>query len=193
MNQNERDDHAIYLGLQEFEVTLVEVEFSRRRGRPIKVVHLARRSGAHRGPDCGREHEAGLFEEAEAIRIRDCSIGDFETYLEIVPVRVACCGGTRVERLPFVMAGFRMTTRFFERIAALCTRLPVAAVAQLAKLSWTTVAEAEARAIKLGLGDRSLDLAALRWIGIDEVSRMSRVIEFSPPGVTEISPPWVIN
>jgi hypothetical protein len=81
MNQNERDGLAIYLGLQEFEVTLVEVEFSRRRRQRIKVVHLARRSGTHRCPDCGREHASGLFEEAEAIRIRDCSIGDFETHL----------------------------------------------------------------------------------------------------------------
>ena len=31
MNQNERDDLAIYLGLQDFEMTLVEIEFSRRR------------------------------------------------------------------------------------------------------------------------------------------------------------------
>ena len=171
MNQDGRDDLAIYLGLQDFEVTLVEVERSRRRGRPIKVIHLMRRSGAHRCPDCGREHAEGLFEEAEAIRIRDGSIGDFETYLEIAPVRVGCCGGTRVERLPFVMPGFRMTRRLFERIAALCTRLPIAAVAAQAKLAWATVAKVDARAIELGLGDRSLDLGELRWIGVDEVSR----------------------
>src|SRR5207245_7862900 len=135
MNQNGRDDLAIYLGLQEFEVTLVEVETSRGRGR-VKVVSGARRSGTHRCPGCGREHATGLFEEAEAIRLRDSSIGDFETYLEAEPMRVACCGGTRVERLPFVMPGFRMTRRFFERIAALCTRLPIAVVAQMANLSW---------------------------------------------------------
>src|SRR5437762_6447351 len=132
MNQNERDDLANYLGLQDFEVKLVEVESSRRRGR-IKVLYLARRSGTHRCPECGREHAEGLFEEAEAIRLRDSSIGDFETYLDTEPMRVACCGGTRVERLPFAMPGFRMTQRFFERIAALCTRLPIAVVAQMAK------------------------------------------------------------
>jgi len=169
MNQNERDDLAIYLGLQEFEVGLVEVEASRRRGR-IKVLSLVRRSGSHRCPDCGREHAEGLFEEAETTRFRDCSIGDFETYLEVEPVRVACCGGTRVERLPFVMAGFRMTRRLFERVAALCTVLPIAVVARLAKLSWATVAKVDGRAIELGLGDRSLDLQGLRWIGVDEVS-----------------------
>src|SRR5439155_986756 len=167
MNQNGRDDLAIYLGLQEFEVTLVEVETSRRRGR-IKVVSVARRSGTHRCPGCGREHATGLFEEAEAIRLRDNSIGDFESYLESEPMRVACCGGTRVERLPFVMPGFRMTRRFFERIAALCTRLPIAVVAQMAKLSWATVAKVDGRAIELGLGDRALDLTKLRWIGVQK-------------------------
>ena len=169
MNQNERDDLAIYLGLQEFDVAMVEVEASRRRGR-IKVISLVRRSGSHRCPDCGRTHAEGLFAEAEAIRFRDCSIGDFETYLDVEPVRVACCGGTRVERLPFVMPGFRMTRRMFERIAALCTRLPIEVVAQMAKLSWGTVAKVDGRAITLGLGDRALDLTKLRWIGVDEVS-----------------------
>ena len=169
MNQNGQDNLAIYLGLQDFEVTLVETEASRRRGR-IKVLSVARRSGTHRCPDCGHEHRVGLFEEAEAIRFRDCSIGDFETWLEVEPTRVACCGGTRIERLPFVMPGFRMTRRFFERIAALCTRLPIAVVAKMARLSWATVARVDGRAIEMGLGDRALDLTKLRWIGVDEVS-----------------------
>ena len=68
------------------------------------------------------------------------------------------------------MPGLRMTRRFFERIAALCTRPPIAAVARMAKLSWATVAKVDGRAIELGLGDRVLDLQALRWIGVDEVS-----------------------
>src|SRR5206468_12507563 len=51
-----------------------------------------------------------------------------------------------------------------------CTRLPIAAVAQMAKLSWATVAKVDGRAIELGLGDRALDLTQLRWIGVDEVS-----------------------
>src|SRR2546426_2440095 len=122
MNQNERDDLAIYLGLQDFEVALVETEVSRRRGR-IKVLYVGRRSGTHRCPECGREHAAGRFEEAAAIRFRDCSIGDFETYLEVEPMRVACCGGTRSERLPFVMPGVRMTRRVFGGVPGVCSRL----------------------------------------------------------------------
>ena len=69
-----------------------------------------------------------------------------------------------------MMPGFRMTRRLFERIAALCTRLPIAVVAQMAKLSWATVAKVDGRAIEMALGDRPLDLQSLRWIGVDEVS-----------------------
>ena len=169
MNRNERDDLAIYLGLQEFEVQMVEVETSPRRGR-VKVLSLARHSGSHHCPRCGRGHADGLFQESEPVRFRDCSHGDVETYLEVEPMRVACCGATRVERMPFAMPGFRMTVRMFERIAALCTRLPIAVVAQMAKLSWATVAKVDGRAIELALGDRPLDLQTLRWIGVDEVS-----------------------
>src|SRR2546426_7895278 len=128
MNQNERDDLAIYLGLQDFEVQLVEGEQSRRRGR-IKVLYVRRESGTHRCPECGREHAEGLFEEAEAIRFRDGSIGDFETYLEVEPMRVACCGGTRGQRLALVMPGVRLTRRVFERVAALCARRAIAVAA----------------------------------------------------------------
>lgn len=82
---------------------------------------------------------------------RVLGMGDFETYLEIHAMRIACCGGTRVERLPFAMPGFRMTRRFFERIAAaLCIKLPVRAVALMAGLSWDTVARVDKRAIGTG-------------------------------------------
>ena len=68
-------------------------------------------------------------------------------------------------------AGHRMTRRFFERLAALCTRLPVLEVAKMANLSWDTVARVDKHAIEMGLGGREPDLGNLRWIGVDEVSR----------------------
>ncbi len=104
MNQERGDLVAAYLGLQGFEVVAVAFEPHARRGR-VKVVRVERRAGQHECPDCGRRHVAGLFAEPEPIRLRDCSIGDAETYLEVRPVRVACCGGARVERLPFAMPG----------------------------------------------------------------------------------------
>ena len=177
MTQSADDCVATYLGLQGFDVVAVERLEHQWRGR-VKIVRVERREGQHECPDCGRRHAAGLFAEAP-IRLRDCSIGDLETYLEVRPMRIACCGGTRVERLPFAMPGFRMTRRFFERLAALCTRLPVQAVAQMARLSWGTVAKVDGRAIELALGDRSHALQDLRWIGVDEVSRTGGRVYFT--------------
>lgn len=180
-SQEPPQDLAIYLGLQGFGVESVEiVEASRGfdAGRRIKVVHLLRRSGLHVCSECGKGHRESLFEEFERIRFRDCSIGDLETYLEVRAMRVACCGGTRVERLPFAMESFRITRRFFERVAALCTRLPVQAVAEMANLSWDTVARIDKRAIELALGEGP-DLDRLRWMGVDEVSRTGGHVYFT--------------
>src|SRR2546425_1624938 len=178
MNQERGDLVATYLGLQGFAVVAVEHAAHARLGR-VKIVRVERREGRHECPDCGRRHEAGVFSEAEPIRLRDCSIGDYETFVEVRPVRLACCGGTRVERLPFAMPNFRVTRRFFERIAALCTRLPIEAVARMARLSWATVAKVDGRAIELALGDRSQVLEELRWIGVDEVSRTGGRVYFT--------------
>lgn len=174
MHQELGDDLAVYLGLQGFAVESVRVETSPRVGDPsrrIKVVRVVRRSGLHHCPECGVSKQRGLFDESEPVRFRDCSIGDFETYIETYAVRLACCGGTRVERLPFAMPGFRMVRRFFERLAAFCTRMPVQTVARMAGLSWDTVARVDQRAIELALPDVDGRLQGLRWMGVDEVSR----------------------
>ena len=178
MNQEQDDSVATYLGLQGFEVVAVKREQPPRRG-PVKGVKVERREGRHECPDCGRRHATALFAETTPIRLRDCSIGDQETSLEVWPARIACCGGTRVERLPFAMPGFRMTYRFFERIAALCTRLPVQSVAAMANPSWATIARIDGRAIELALGDRSAALDGLRWLGVDEVSRTGGRVYFT--------------
>lgn len=181
-SQEPPQDLAIYLGLQGFEVEsieFIETPWLNDPGRRIKVAHLLRRTGFHVCPECGKRHREGLFEEFERTRFRDCSIGDFETHLEVRAMRVACCGGTRVERLPFVMEGFRMTRRFFERVAALCTKLPIQTVAEWTGLSWDTVARVDKRAIELALGDPDLGLRSLRWIGVDEVSRTGGHVYFT--------------
>ena len=178
MNQERGDCVARYLGLQGFKVVAVERVQHPVRGW-VKVVRIERRDGLYACPECGRRQATGLFAEQEPILLRDSSIGDLETYLEVRPMRIGCCDGTRVERLPFAAPGFRMTHRFFERIAALCTRMPVTAVAQMAKLSWATVAKVDGRAIELGLGDRRAALEGLRWIGVDEVSRTGGHVYFT--------------
>ena len=178
MNQEQDDSVATYLGLQGFEVVAVKREQPPRRG-PVKGVKVERREGRHECPDCGRRHATALFAETTPIRLRDCSIGDQETSLEVWPARIACCGGTRVERLPFAMPGYRMTYRFFERIAALCTRLPVQSVAAMGNHSWATIARIDGRAIELALGARSAALDGLRWLGVDEVSRTGGRVYFT--------------
>jgi transposase len=182
MRQEAEDDVVVYLGLQGFTVESVRVEAAPRLGEPgrrIKVIRVVNDSGWHVCPDCGKRLQRGLFEEFVPVRFRDCSIGDFETYLEMRAMRVACCGGTRVERLPFAMDGFRMTKRFFGRVAALCTRLPVQAVAEMSNMSWDTVARVDKQAIELALGDPKEALRGLRWIGVDEVSRTGGRVYFT--------------
>jgi len=177
MSQERTDDLAVYLGLQGF--TIESVESLRQGSGVVKVVHLLRGSDRYVCSECGKSFTESLFDEHERIRFRDCSIGDAPTYLEIRAVRVACCGSTRTEQLSFAMPGFRMTRRFFERIAALCTRLPVLAVAEMAQLSWDTVARVDKRATEMALGDQDLDLSSLRWIGVDEVTRTGGHVYFT--------------
>lgn len=163
---------AAYLRVQGFRVLTVELRDARRgRPRQVKVLTLEDRRGCHHCGACGQRHAEGAFQETEPVYFRDSSVGDLETYLEVYPWRVACCGGTHRERFPFEMDGHRMTRRFFERLAALTTRLPVDEVAKMAGLSWDTVARVDKRAIELALGGRQPSLAGLRWVGIDEVSR----------------------
>ena len=178
MNQERGDIVATYLGLQGFRVVAVARIQHPRRGS-VKVVRVERRDGHHECPECGRRHGMGLFAESEPLWLRDNTLGALETYIVVRPMRIACCGGTRVERLPFAMPGHRMTKRFFERLAALSTRLPVSAVAAMARLSWATVAKVDGRAIELALGDRSALLQGLRWIGVDEVSRTGGRVYFT--------------
>src|SRR2546428_3678767 len=165
MSQEREDSVAAYLGLQGFDVIAVERVLHPRRGR-VKIVRILRRDGHHECPDCGRRHARSAFAEIEPIRLRDSSIGDLETYLEARPNRIACFGGARGEGLPFAMPNFRMTRRFFERIAALCTRLPVAAVAEMAKLSWAAGAKVDGRAIQLAPGDPSEAPPDLHWVRV---------------------------
>lgn len=169
-------------GLQSF--TVAYVHFEPRddlggRSRTVKVIGLADRRDHHVCPDCGQHHAWGIVQELEPRRWRDCSVGDVVTYVEVCPWRVACCGGTRVECFPWEAQGHRMTRRFFERIAGLCTRLPISEVARMAHLSWDTVARVDAAAITLALGDPQELLNNLRWIGIDEVSRTGGHVYFT--------------
>lgn len=169
-------------GLQGFKVVNVEIEVASKRREPtkrIQVVHLSNERATHRCPKCGREHRQAYFEEFKPRRFRDSSLGEWETYVEITPMRVRCCGGLLVEAFPWEAGGHRMTRRFFERLAALCTRLTVQGVAEMARLSWETVARVDQEAVRMVLGGDAPSLDGLRWIGVDEVSRTGGRVYFT--------------
>lgn len=180
--QEPTDCLPLYLGFQGFLIREIRVEKAPKPDEParrIKIVVVEDTRRRHTCPDCGRKREP-LFQETDTVYLRDCGIGDFETFIEVRPFRIACCGGTRVERLPFQAKGHRMTRRFFERIAALARRLTVLEVAEMAKLSWDTVARVDKEATELALGGPEPFLDdKIRWIGIDEVSRTGGQLYFT--------------
>jgi transposase len=180
VHQEPMDALKTLWGLQGFAVFSVEIEFHPSApGRRVKVLRLEDRRKEHQCPTCQARHRNGVFAEAEPRRWRDCSLGDFLTYVEITPWRIACCGGTRVEVFPWEAEGHRMTRRFFNRVAALCTRMPVETVAELVDLSWDTVARVDKNAIELALGGPHPPLDGLSWIGVDEVSRTGGHVYFT--------------
>jgi len=164
-----RDDVATVWGLQGFRVAYVEIRDL--AGVLVKVVGLEDRRGCHVCPCCGKRHRDWVSQELEPRRWRDCSLGDFETYVEVLPYRVACCGGTHVEVFPWEAEGHRMTRRFFERVAALSTKMRVMTVAKMVGLSWDTVCRVDKTATKLALGGEAPSFESVRFIGVDEVSR----------------------
>lgn len=168
-------------GLQGFAVAEVDYEEAvpGAAARRVKVVRLTDLRREHRCPCCGRRIPEALFQEVAPRRWRDCSLGEAVTYVEITPWRIACCGGSRVEAFPWEAPGHRMTRRFFERVAALCTRFPIQEVARLTGLSWDTAARVDKEAIALALGPEGPSLDGLRWIGIDEVSRTGGHVYFT--------------
>lgn len=167
--------------LQGFEVVGIEMEDpeENRRGKRVKLIRVRDRRKSHVCGQCGKAHREIAFYESEERRWRDRSVGDFETYLVIVPGRVLCCGGTRVERMPWEAGEHRMTRRFFDLIAGLCRRLPISEVAKMSGLSWDTVCRVDKASIEMALGGIRPSLDGLRWIGVDEVSRTGGHVYFT--------------
>lgn len=81
-------------------------------------------------------------------------------------------GQVRVEALPFVAPGARVTRRLARLIAGMARHMPIAVVARHAGLSWDAV-----KAIECGHLMETLDpprpqiLAGIRYLGVDEVAR----------------------
>lgn len=184
IDREQVDGAARLWGLQGFSVESVEIiKEPGSSERPVperwsKRIRLIDERKTHLCPCGSRDHEV-LFEEAEERTFRDCSLGDFETYLVIRPKRLRCATGSRVEVFAWAAEGHRMTKRFFERVAALCRTTTVQEVARMCRLSWDTTARVDADAIRLGLGGDEPALWKVRWIGVDEVSRTGGHVYFT--------------
>lgn len=99
--------------------------------------------------------------------VRDLPIWDAETHLCVQRVRVACgqCG-PKVEATPWLEKYARITRRFAESVARLCTMLPIKHVAEWYRLGWDTV-----KAIDRAHLERTLpapDLSGLTVLAMDE-------------------------
>jgi len=182
MDSEKREDlTSVVWGIHGFRVASVRLEDSN-WGSEILVVRLENATGGHLCPTCGKrdgDQRRLAFEEELPRRWRDCSLGQYETYVEIVPWRLFCCGSTRVEAFEWAAPGHRMTRRFFERVAALSTRLTVQEVSQMAGLSWDTVSRIDKEATRLALGGDRPPIGRPRWIGVDEVSRTGGHVYFT--------------
>ena len=182
MSGQERTDAAEALwtlqGVAVERVEVVEEPSREEPGRRVKLVYL-RDKRKWSLCECGSKSHPRLFLESEPRRFRDCSLGDYETFVIATPYRLRCGKATTVETFPWEAQGFRTTRRFFERVAALCRHTTVSEVARLVALSWDTVARIDGASTRLALGGDEPDLGSLRWIGVDEVSRTGGHVYFT--------------
>jgi transposase len=128
---------------------------------------------AHRKLRCGRcgltvKGTKGRVEAAR--RWRDLSMGGKWLVIAYWPCRVVCavCGVT-AEGVPWAERWSRITRRLADAVASMAKDRDWKATARHFALGWKTVLAAVKRTVERGLAKRKLK--AIRWIGIDEVSR----------------------
>jgi transposase len=102
-------------------------------------------------------------------RVRDVSIGEFDTWLVFPRSRLQCprCGPT-VELVPWLDRYQRMTRRLAEKIGRLAQVLPIKHVAEWFGISWDTVKQIDLRSLTIRLGAMEDGLDGVRLIAIDE-------------------------
>lgn len=101
------DAAARFFGFQGFIISDVETRSRHLGGRvqPVKVVTLDSLRRFRECRFCGRRIRRGAFPESEPVFLRDCSLGDLPTFVEVYVWRVQCCGKVARERLPFEARG----------------------------------------------------------------------------------------
>ena len=102
-------------------------------------------------------------------RVRDLPWGPWDTWLVFPRARLQCprCGPT-VEAVPWLDRYQRMTKRLAEKIALLAQVLPIKHVAAWFGVSWRTVQQIDARALRQRLGPLEAGWDEVRILAIDE-------------------------
>ncbi|MGH2844799.1 MAG: ISL3 family transposase [Thermoleophilaceae bacterium] len=103
-------------------------------------------------------------------RWRHLDLGGRRCWLEYELRRFSCpgCGRVVSEAVPWARPGARHTRAFDQLVACLAQRMAKAPLAELLRISWTTVGRIIERSIEDVVSERRFD--GLRRIGIDEVS-----------------------
>lgn len=151
-------------GWEGYEVA--EVLEQQRGGVRWCVIRLRAESGVGRCcSGCGRCCDA-VHDSAER-RVRDLPIFEVPVLLIVPRLRLACPScGPKLERLAWLEAYARVSTRLAASVARLCRVMTLAHVAQFYGLAWTTVKRIDHRHLERELG--APDLERLRVIGMDE-------------------------
>ncbi len=107
-------------------------------------------------PDDGAELACGhckgacpIVHERQWRRVRDLPLLGQRVELQVLMSRVSCPScGARLQHIEWLARYARMTQRLSEAVALWCTKLPVAHVAQMFALHWSTVREIDARQLR---------------------------------------------
>lgn len=144
------------------------VETVERRGgeRPEVWIFLGRRPGGPMLCDgCGGR--VASVHDAETRVVRDLPILDAVTWLSVPRRRVACpCCGPKLERLPWLDRGARVTRRLADSVVRLCAVLPIKHVAAFFGLHWDTVKALDTAALTRRLDP--VDLSGVEVLAMDE-------------------------
>jgi len=153
------------LGMKAHRVVRVREEADVLVGEVERCAHRKLRCGR-----CGLEAKGTKGRVEGPRRWRDLSMGRKWLVIAYWPYRVVCAVcGVSVEGVPWAERWARVTRRLAEAVAAMTKDRDWKATAAHFALNWKTVLSAVKRTVERGLAKRRLK--AIRWIGMDEVSR----------------------
>lgn len=135
--------------------------------RGMTLVLAVTRRWLPRCPGCGRPCR-GVHERLGPRRWADLTWAEHPAVIEYAPVRVKCrrCDASPVEMIAWADPHQRQTRRLQQRLAVDAASMPLAHVAALHGVDWSTVRRAEDAAIERW--EQTRPPVRLRMIGVDE-------------------------